>query len=101
MSVQTLHKIETGGTKSVSPEARRKVAPVLGVPEEVLIMPIGSPIPPVVSGAYNVLMTDDTARLLLLEVKLLVQQLAKFQDEQSQQAGQMIDLLQQILARLG
>lgn len=44
--IQTLSKIETGETKSVSLSARRALAPILGVSEHDLLQPPGSPIPP-------------------------------------------------------
>jgi transcriptional regulator with XRE-family HTH domain len=99
MSPQTLHKIESGGTRSVSPAARAKIAPVLGVPEESLIMPIGSPIPPV--GGYEGVISDDTGRLLLLEVKLAREERRAQERSQNELWARMIELLEQILTRMG
>ncbi len=46
MPPQTLQRIEDGSTKSLTPSARKMLAPVLRVREDELLVPIGFPIQP-------------------------------------------------------
>jgi hypothetical protein len=46
MPAQTLQSIENGKTKGLSVSARRLLAPVLQVRDDVLLLPVGHPIDP-------------------------------------------------------
>ena len=60
MPPQTLQRIEDGSIKTLTPKARRLLAGPLGVLEEELLMPVGTPLrddePPVMDLIYHTLL---------------------------------------------
>lgn len=93
MEPQTLSKIEIGATKDVSPDARRKLAPILGVAEDQLLRPVGFPIPPLdgepVPGETVIL------QAILDELK----ELNKSQQEMLAALKEMVKLLKSFVVR--
>jgi transcriptional regulator with XRE-family HTH domain len=76
MLPQTLQRIEDGSTKSLSVTARRQLAPVLGVREDHLLVPVGYPIPPV--DDINMTRTRDMQQMILQELQEIRRLLSAF-----------------------
>jgi transcriptional regulator with XRE-family HTH domain len=91
MPAQTLQNIEDGKTKGVSVSARKLLAPVLGVREDVLLLPVGHPFDP-----SPPLDTELLAGLLRDLATVLREEARGIKDERREEARAIASVLEAI-----
>ena len=91
MPAQTLQNIEDGKTKGVSVSARKLLAPVLGVREDVLLLPVGHPFDP-----SPPLDTELLAGLLRDLATVLREEARGIKDERREEARAITSVLEAI-----